>query len=159
MIVSPIRTIFRYDFPQNADSDWVDAGEEERNWGLRGTKVLLCFLTPSFTRLQNTVLANDGHHSQGTLLTLPHCHTTTLPHCHHTQGILLSAHTTYTTHSPHYCSRLSTSLPQLFHGTLAGTLVGHHYLYHCILYTFQFCILEVSNQIEMMMKKRIKVKT
>ena len=59
------------------NSDWVDAGEEERNWGLRGTKVLLCFLTPSFTRLQNTVLANDGHHSQGTLLTshCSHCHT------------------------------------------------------------------------------------
>ena len=56
------------------NSDWVDAGEEERNWGLRGTKVLFCFLTPSFTRLQNTVLANDGHHSQGTLLT-SHCHT------------------------------------------------------------------------------------
>ena len=151
MIVSPIRTFSRYDFPQNADSDWVDAGEEERNWGLRGTKVLFCFLTPSFTRLQNTVLANDGHHSQGTLLTLPHCH--------HSQGILLSAHTTYITHSPHYCSRLSTSLPQLFHGTLAGTLVGHHYLYHCIIVYLPICILEVSNKIEMMMKKRIKVKT
>ena len=71
----PDMTSHKMQREKRENSDWVDAGEEERNWGLRGTKVLFCFLTPSFTRLQNTVLANDGHHSQGTLLTLPHYHT------------------------------------------------------------------------------------